>query len=388
MSDKDVLHQQLLDDEYHLLASIGESITVPPKETIIHHGTTPTYLYVVDSGKVDIIKPETNSQKQHKIVQLGKDAILGALEFTDSNLSSTSAVTATTTSLTRYPVSQLKQLANGVHDTLYNKITANLSRVLVQRIRYVNDVVVLSLQQELATAEKSTIIIRFSVLVGFLMVLYVLGLPYVTSLSKEMVSSTYATSTVLIVFTSFLVYYIYSNRLSWNLFGIKKKNVMLQFWQGIYYSLPCLVIIFLLKLFIITQISEYQSEPLFNFFGSLNSPIQATATWHTLVPIISMYILFSIAQEFSTRCVLQGSYQYFLSGTPYGDLKSIVMANMVFSACHLHISPKMVLLVCLPGFFWGWLFHRTRSLISIAVSHTLIGCWALFILGFGFLFLE
>jgi membrane protease YdiL (CAAX protease family) len=61
------------------------------------------------------------------------------------------------------------------------------------------------------------------------------------------------------------------------------------------------------------------------------------------------------------------------------------MANALFAATHTHISPWFSLMAFVTGLMWGWLYARQRSLLGVFVSHTLVGIWAVKVLGLGLL---
>jgi membrane protease YdiL (CAAX protease family) len=48
---------------------------------------------------------------------------------------------------------------------------------------------------------------------------------------------------------------------------------------------------------------------------------------------------------------------------------------------HAHLNPIVSLLVILPSLLWGWLFMRSHSVLTPIISHTIIGVYAVFILG-------
>ena len=105
------------------------------------------------------------------------------------------------------------------------------------------------------------------------------------------------------------------------------------------------------------------------------------ATWVHWACFAGTYVLLSFAQEF-VRCVTQGSLARFYrdSGEP-DRWRSPVVTNMVFAATHVHLSVWFAVLAFLPGLFWGWMYQRERSFLGVGLSHALIGCWVLFVLG-------
>ncbi|MFQ6275716.1 CPBP family intramembrane glutamic endopeptidase [Coxiella burnetii] len=84
------------------------------------------------------------------------------------------------------------------------------------------------------------------------------------------------------------------------------------------------------------------------------------------------------------RGSLQSSFYHFLTGSVQKRRwYAIIVSNFLFSFTHLHLAYAFAYAVLLPGLFWGWLYSRHKTILGVAVSHILIGIWALFILGFG-----
>jgi membrane protease YdiL (CAAX protease family) len=87
-----------------------------------------------------------------------------------------------------------------------------------------------------------------------------------------------------------------------------------------------------------------------------------------------LYALLSPVQEFVARGLMQGALSKMLTGT-FVPLKSVLVANAVFSISHQHLGLAYSLAVFVPGLFWGWLYHRQGSLLGVSISHVIIGLW-------------
>jgi membrane protease YdiL (CAAX protease family) len=82
---------------------------------------------------------------------------------------------------------------------------------------------------------------------------------------------------------------------------------------------------------------------------------------------------------------MQTAFEEFLLG-PYRRFLAILVANLVFSMTHVHLSTFFALLVFVPGLVWGWLYSRHRTLLGISVSHIVVGLVAFSIVGFDALY--
>jgi membrane protease YdiL (CAAX protease family) len=140
------------------------------------------------------------------------------------------------------------------------------------------------------------------------------------------------------------------------------------------YSLPILALIVLAKWIAIRFLPNFDHLNLFS--GRLTQ-----YSWQSNYLVqLGIYVGLIPVQEFIARGILQGSLQEFLTGRSR-VLKAILLSNLLFSIFHLFASPYFALISFLPGMFWGWLYSRWRSLIAVSVSHTLIGVWALYVVG-------
>jgi len=104
------------------------------------------------------------------------------------------------------------------------------------------------------------------------------------------------------------------------------------------------------------------------------SPWGSPAGMAATVTAYLLYALLSPVQEFVARGLMQGALSKMLTG-PRVPLKSILLANAVFSVSHQHLGLAYALAVFVPGLFWGWLYHRQGSLLGVALSHVIIGLW-------------
>jgi membrane protease YdiL (CAAX protease family) len=106
----------------------------------------------------------------------------------------------------------------------------------------------------------------------------------------------------------------------------------------------------------------------------LVSPWVSPAGLAATVTAYLLYALLSPVQEFVARGLMQGALAKMLTG-PQVPLKSILLANAVFSVSHQHLGLAYALAVFVPGLFWGWLYHRQGSLLGVSISHVIIGLW-------------
>jgi len=162
-------------------------------------------------------------------------------------------------------------------------------------------------------------------------------------------------------------------------FGVTLKNWKKYALEGVVFSLPFLILAFLIKWYLVTYIPQFQGMEIANWYAvDYTAPIPPKFQFL----IGSTYIFLSPMQEFLARGMLQSSLQAVLSGR-YAPLWAIILSNLVFASFHVQLSPILSLFALIFGLFWGWIYHRQGSLVGCSISHILIGVWSLGILNFG-----
>ncbi|MFQ5871975.1 MAG: lysostaphin resistance A-like protein [Candidatus Geothermarchaeales archaeon] len=89
----------------------------------------------------------------------------------------------------------------------------------------------------------------------------------------------------------------------------------------------------------------------------------------TNIALIAALLLFPIApaEEFYWRGLLQRVWQDHLGAT-----KALLLASAVYGLIHVvTLNPSLTLVASMGGVIWGWLFHRTGSLVPGILSHVL-----------------
>ena len=86
---------------------------------------------------------------------------------------------------------------------------------------------------------------------------------------------------------------------------------------------------------------------------------------HNILGVISIAVVAPVLEEVLFRGAIQG-YLMRRFGNPY---VGIVVASLVFGIFHL--NPIQVVYATLLGLIFGWIYYRTRSLLSVIVGHVL-----------------
>ena len=158
-------------------------------------------------------------------------------------------------------------------------------------------------------------------------------------------------------------------------YGFNLRNWQGAFKESLLFSLPILALCVGVKWVLVQTLPSMEDQDIFDFYRSKGVDLQTT-----LIAFCA-YALFSPVQEMVARSGMQSSFQMFLTGK-YKTWSAIFLSTLLFSSTHLHVSFILAVLVFPLGLFWGWLYARNPTLIGPVVSHILIGCFGLFVVGF------
>lgn len=130
----------------------------------------------------------------------------------------------------------------------------------------------------------------------------------------------------------------------------------------------------------LTAVGDGPREPLFSFFvlddGTKVDSVELYAAG------LGIYLFSVLFQQFAVRCAIQAPLQSFLTGVVgYAGWIANGVATLLFAVLHAHLNPLVSLAVILPSLLWGWLFMRSGSIVPPIISHTIIGVYAIFVLG-------
>ncbi len=163
-------------------------------------------------------------------------------------------------------------------------------------------------------------------------------------------------------------------------YGITLVNAHQEAFAGFVWSLPIILLMLLAKVAMIATLPGGDEEVLLDL-GRHHQHLSTTM-------FLTMAVVYSVLapiQEFVARSGVQAPLTEYLTG-PGARRTAILLAGLLFSATHLHVSAPLAVLVFPVGVYWGYLFDRRRTLVSVAVSHVIVGNIGFLVIGFdGFL---
>ncbi|GAE37155.1 CPBP family glutamic-type intramembrane protease [Halalkalibacter akibai] len=356
------LSQDLTDDELKLISTFSEEISVQAGQVVLEAGQMQHAFYLIKTGTLDVV--ENGSKLISPKSQRVAGDFVGVLETTDTPLDTIIAIEPSI--LIKINVNKL--FARNRYQSLQIKLLKKL-------VKQLNG------DQELTKFQTKRYHFLGTLTIYLLCVLslYTLSLGALKGIVLNSGVSTYVDIVLIGCFAYVMYLLMKKSKLSFETFGVSFKNWQKHVKESIMLTMPILLFFFVLKLALINLIPAFDDIPLFNPGAVLEG---VGFSYSVFIGMVSIYILFSIVQEFIARAGLQSTLVEFLPNTKRKLWISIIVSNLLFAMAHSHIGTLFALVTFVPGLYWGWLFARQRSLVGVCVSHMLIGVWVIFILGF------
>lgn len=346
-------------------------------ERLVREGEANDALYLIESGSVGIWRAEDDARHRLHLATLGPGDSFGEMSALKGEAASATLVAETPTTLRRFTLADLPTA-----DGLRERVALNLARTVVDRLSSTNDAVLSRHMERIETMQVQLSISVFltKTLVG--LALYIFLLPLVQVVKPWLPSDSLISFFFIITYLVISVLIVRQSALAPREYGVTLEGWPRAVGRALMLTLPVMVLVLAMKYaLMLAHPGQYE----------LFEPWRAMATPEGRKPegdlsllwlgLTVTYLILSFAQEF-IRCAIQGSLAIFYRVTGVSDAwKSILVANVVFAALHTHLSNVFALIVFIPGLFWGWLYHREHSFIGVAVSHGLLGTWAVFVVG-------
>ncbi len=304
------------------------------------------------------------------IASLGPGEVLGEMSFLEAGQGRSASVRALESC-------ELLALSYGEFSRFQNKnsragffIVSRLASRISQRLRALNQEKVEQLEHQLEESRSRTMMARMISYVILLLFGYNLSLQITMELSRQTFYANSISFAIVAIFGIMLLVLARSTGYGWEEYGLSTKGWRASLGESAVWSLAVMAVLTIVKIVLIAAVPRYADLPLFGPFDG--------TSW--LLPAL-FYTLLSPVQEFIARGVLQSSFERF-----YGEKNrvflSILISNALFSAAHVHLSSLFAATVFIPGFLWGYLYHRHRTIIGVSFSHIVIGLYAVYVLRF------
>lgn len=346
--------------------------TFAPGEVLIREHASNDRIFLIESGRLAVWKGEPDTAGGVCVATLEPGACFGEMSALNASPASATVIAVGATTVRELILREVPA-TGAVRET----IALNLARTLVARLTQAT----VALQAKHAAqlealhllVSASSFLTRMMIALAF----YMFALPLVAAVRPLLSSDTVISSFFVVAFFGVSWNFLRRSRLPPEQFGLTLRDWPRQLRRSFWWSLPFLGGFFLLKCVLAwARPGEIQ---VFEPMRLLNSMGQTSFAQWLFFSII--YVSLCFAQEF-IRCAVQGTLALFYraSGRP-ARWRSILVANLVFAALHVHLGSTFALLAFVPGLFWGWLYAREQSYLAVAFSHGLVGLWIVCIVG-------
>lgn len=356
------------------LCSVMDRVPVKEGEVFIREGDPSDSVFIIQHGEVEVIKKEASSNQWYPLARLKKGESVGEVSLLDNNPRSASVRAAVDTILLEIKIDDLNRISSD-EETVISQIKGNLAREMGKRLRKTNETTVKTLHDQLAEAKARVAIgtIICWLLVGICC--YVVVLKTISSIASSSASTTVVSVLILSAFGAMTFAAAKRSGYPLSTYGLTMERWKNALVESVLFSSYVLLLIVIGKWALVRFHPDMKGEMIFGFINNLKM-----SGW-AVIGDIALYAVFTPVQEFIARGGVQSSFQAFLTGKNK-NLYALLIANLMFSMTHLHLSTSFAALVFIPGLFWGWLYYRQRSLIGVCASHLLIGLFAYYVVGF------
>jgi CRP-like cAMP-binding protein len=372
---KNYLFQNMSEEQIEkILELMGDPINIESGATLIEEDEQAAHIYVIRSGSFEVLKREPDSEISHRIAVLGVGDSIGEVSLLDAGRRSASVRALEDSSLFVIPIERLEQLSRS-EESIDARMKINLAYEMGRRLRNTNEATVKYLRDQLDEARTRAEMGKFmsKVLIGTCLYMFALG---ATTILSDLVPDTTMVSLPILCGFALGVYLtIRTSIYPVSAYGLTMNNWRHATKESLLFSIPVAFLIVFAKFLAVTFVPQMQDDAVLDFSRSTGLDLSMVLLF------AAAYACFTPVQELVARSGLQSSFQMFLTGK-YRIWSSIFLANLLFSATHLHVSVPMALTVFPLGLFWGWLYSRHGTIFGVCVSHALLGVFGLVIVGF------
>jgi CRP-like cAMP-binding protein len=360
------------------LSSICRERRFAVGELILSEGAQEPFVYVLIEGIAQVIKNTSVGSYPVPIARLGAGDVLGELKIVEPRPSSASVTAVTEVTAVEININSLAESAplTAVRATLLT----NAGRILAARLISTTGKGADAIQRELDETRARMHAGRFIVLMFAMVATYQLAIAALVLVPGSARPATSVLSVIFVIWAVVpVVLLLRSSPFPLASYGLTTQGGGRIALQALIWTTPLLPVVLAFKLMLTRWVFPMADQSLFDpaalFAGH---PFDLSLYLFA----ICLYLIHAPAQELVARAGLQGALQNFIPTQP-GKInwKAIIISNLMFAAAHSFIGFWFCVAAFVPGLFWGWMFAKQRSLIGVAVSHAVVGLWAIFVVG-------
>lgn len=345
------------------LAKIGNAAAerrLSPSEVLLTEGTAPDEMYVLLAGALEALRCDRRGT-EYVLGDIAPGELVGELAVVGKRACH-ATVRATKPSHVLVLPAELVRTEP--------KLVTNVARAISERLRVQSDLSLEYLRERSAMGE---LLVKSMVLLCAYAVL-LSAMPWVRS-TWPAASTTALSLPIIALFGLFSYRFIRATGWPLSRFGLGFQNALGSLLEAMVFTPLFAAVLVGVKWLTVHFVPSYRGLPTIEHLDVLARLADPEIRW-----LLVVYGTSAVVQELIVRSALQASLAEFLSGGRRSTTP-ILVAALMFSVTHLHMSFLFAALAFLPGLFWGWLFHRRRHLLGVSLSHYAIGVFVFFVLG-------
>ena len=329
-------------------------------------------IFLIEGGEVDVWKGEPNTANGVKLVTLKAGNCFGEMSAINGAAATANIVAATPAKVRTMSLEDLAE-----DGPVQKQVTLNLARMLVERLSNATETLKTKHEAELkamkVVASASSFLTRILTALSF----YLFAMPLILFIKPLIPSDSLISFFFIAAFLWVVLDFMKRSQIKPEYFHMRREGWPRQVLMGVVWALPFMAGFLAVKMWLAHANPDTMSvfEPMRALSGRTNPSL---IMWGGFA---LTYAALSFAQEF-IRCAVQGTLDMIaIPSTATSHWKSILVSDVVFASIHMHLGSSFAFLAFIAGLVFGYQFWRAKSYLTVAVSHSLFGVWAIFIVG-------
>lgn len=349
------------------------SITFAPGDVLLRENEPNDRVFLIQEGELQVWKGQPDAALSLCVARLAPGDCFGEMSALTGGRSSATVIAGAAGTVLVLRLADLPA-EQGIRET----VTLNLARTLVHRLSTANESIREKHEREMGAMRIVAAASAFITRMLTALTCYMFSLPLIAVLTPLLPTNSLVSFLFIVIFSwvvlNFMQEWPEARTRDWHMTFAQWAR---QLARGLLWTIPPLLV------FLVIKLSVMNARPDQHAFFEPMTAIQAGAPmnfplWLTFAVIYTGLVF---AQEF-IRCAIQGTLTMINTASSRGGpWKAILVSDIVFSSIHLHLGAAFAAQAFIAGLFFGYEFHRERSYLAVAVSHAVVGVWAVFIIG-------
>ena len=347
-------------------------------EVLLAEGTPTDDLFVLAEGTMRVSRKHEDSEDTHDVAEVSEGDVLGEMSIFDGLPTTATVVAKGPCRVWVVPFSQLRPLGSLVSggtpeahvlSEVYDDLVASMVKVMASRLREMS-------KADLAKEKERAALGLFVVDVLVLLAGYAVLLAALPKVKPNLPgSSSYLSLPLIGLFAYGGIRFIRRTGKPLASFGLGFTNLFGSLGLALVVTPLLLLLATGMKAIALAVHEPWKGYPLFE-----RTDVVARLSEPNVVRLLTIYAVSCVAQEIIVRGALQSGLWLFLRGR-FAHARAILVAALLFSVNHLHMSFFFAAAMFVPGVVWGWMFAKRPHVLGVTLSHLVGGAFVFFILG-------